>query len=98
MNKYSKIFDFEEEIRQIKMRYEKRKTISDERYSILAPQTYLMLQELEKKIIKQCIKNSNLINKRPRPENLYLGSGGLFSLSNSVSVTNPFACKPSLRL
>lgn len=56
MNKSSKIFDFEEEIRQIKMRYEKRKTISEERYSILAPQTYLMLHELEKKIIKVFLK------------------------------------------
>ena len=39
---------FENEVQKIKMRYDKRKSISDQRYSMFAAQTYLMLHELEK--------------------------------------------------
>lgn len=52
MNEHSQFSKFEEEAKKIKMRYEKRESIPEDRYSILAPHTYLMLQELEKKIIK----------------------------------------------
>lgn len=48
--------EFENEIQKIKNRYEKRKYIPEQRYSMLAPQTYLVLQELEKKIIKVLVR------------------------------------------
>jgi SAM-dependent methyltransferase len=64
MNK-NQFSEFDDEIQNIKMRYEKRKAIDRQRYSILAPQTYLLLQELEKKIIKVILKfNLTPVNEK----------------------------------